>query len=164
MDYINRLKLRPEQLVYRIECQNPFIIQDAAHLGSIVTTSMSTTRYVQTIINGLQGQIIKFVDVINAIRANPIDNLALLWHVVFLRSNNQIGIDKQLFEYILSNYVWDYFTDTGLSARYLSQISFSTKIVRISITIYHNMIAPIQWQCIKCIWITYKLITFIPPI
>lgn len=111
---INNLKSRPEQIVYRIECQNPFIIQDAAHLGSIVTTSMSTTRYVQNIIDSFQGQQVTFVNILNRIRANPIDNLALLWYIVFLRSPHPIGVDKRFFEYILSNYVWEYFTDTGL--------------------------------------------------
>lgn len=107
-------KSSSEQIVYSITCQNPFIIQDATHLDSLVTTSMSTTRYVQNIIESLQQKNSTLLDIINIVRSNSVDNLSLLWYIVFLRSINPIGNDKQLLEHILSNYIWEYFTDTSL--------------------------------------------------
>lgn len=112
------LKSNIDQIVYKISYKKPFIIQDSYHLNSLITTSMSTNRYIDHMINKLNNiDTISYIIILNNIRSNPIDNLIVLWYIVFLRSKHPIALveeNKHLLEMILANYIWDYFTDQQL--------------------------------------------------
>jgi len=111
---IERYKLNVDQTIYPIELQNPFIIQDADHLNNLITTSMSTNRYIDKFLTVHSEKQLSYGDIITLIRSDPIDNLLILWLIVFARSRTPNPFNKLQLEILLSNYIWYYLTDSSL--------------------------------------------------
>lgn len=110
---VSLLISNPNQMVYKIDCSNCYIIQDPEHGDSITIASLHTNRYIDSIIDGLKS--IKNVthhDVSSIIKNNSIENLVTLWNIVLYRSN--IFINKEWLENILIDYIFRFFTDDTL--------------------------------------------------
>lgn len=115
---LESLRNSPQQTVYKITCETPFIIQDAEHLNSLVSASMATNRYVDALLERLyqqfEGQIITYNTLINIVRGDLIDNIVNLWLIVMARSASANVLNRNLVNHIIGNYVWEYLTDTKL--------------------------------------------------
>lgn len=96
-------------LIYEINITNGYDIQDKAHGESITTASVITNRYLDKIIvmmreeNNGSG---------NIIEDDNIENLVVLWNIVFYRTKEYISYER--LEKILSNYLVYYFSRSEL--------------------------------------------------
>lgn len=112
-DELVKLRDNPEQIIYRITLNNPLIIQDTQHLHSLISASMATNRYVDDLIARLNPAT-TYRDIMTTVRQDNINNLTLLWEIVFARSPPSIKLDQNWLTLIISNYVFEYFNDTTL--------------------------------------------------
>lgn len=98
------------QITYKINCENPYLIQDKEHGESITVASLHTNRYLDRIIPFLQGD--NSINPLSLIRMNSIQNITTLWNIVFYRTNQFITQDW--LEHILVNYINRYIKDSNL--------------------------------------------------
>jgi hypothetical protein len=89
---IERFKSSVNQVVYKITCSNPFMIQDESHSGSITVASMATNTFLDKITAADQ------------IKTQNIDNVVNLWNIVFFRSDDYVLITSEVLKTILYNY------------------------------------------------------------
>lgn len=104
------------KVIYEIDLLMAYDIQDKEHGESITTASASTNRYLDRIIfNTNKNDIIGNITQENIIKNDNIENLVILWNIVFYRSGRYISYEK--LEDILSNYLIEYFTNHELIDR-----------------------------------------------
>lgn len=119
---IDAFSSSPEQIVYGIDLRNPLVIQDSYHLNSLISASNNTSRYVTQIINAARGMEITYENILNLIRQRSLDNISLLWVIVFLRSTNIISDNKEWLRNVLANYVLDYFNDDRIKDSFTGEV------------------------------------------
>lgn len=95
------------KLIYEIDLLEAFDIQDKEHGESITIASLLTNRYLDKIISNVDK-----TDIFDFIKNDNIENLVILWNIVFYRSKRYISYEK--LENILSNYLIEYFTNHEL--------------------------------------------------
>lgn len=108
-----QLRSSPEQIIYRITLNDPLIIQDKEHLNSLISASMSTNRYIDSLIDSFKSPP-TYQDILITVQQDDIDHIVLLWQIVFSRSLKPTTLDRNLLNLIISNYIYEYFTDTSL--------------------------------------------------
>lgn len=102
-------KTKPEEEVYKILVPNAFIVQDKEHGESITVASLATNRYLDKIINILQGSNITPEELIFF---NSIDHLVTLWNIVLYRVDQQLT--KEWLQQVLISYCNRYLDDSEL--------------------------------------------------
>lgn len=98
------------QITYRIECPNPYIIQDKEHGESITVASLHTNRYLDRIIPALRAD--NSLDTLSLLQMNSIQNLTTLWNIVFYRTEQYIT--QEWLEQVLANYIIRYISNHTL--------------------------------------------------
>ena len=93
--------------IYEIDILKACDIQDKEHGESITVASLLTNRYLDRIISNVDKN-----DIFDFIKNDNIENLAILWNIVFYR--NKRYISYEMLENILSNYLIEYFTNHEL--------------------------------------------------
>jgi hypothetical protein len=109
---IESFLLDSNQLVYKIDCPNAYIIQDEEHGESITTASLNTNRYLDDVIQSLRGNNITDINDALVFIDNNSHNLVTLWNIVFYRTHEIIT--KDTLDYILASYAIRYLTDDYL--------------------------------------------------
>lgn len=92
------------KMIYEIDMLEAFDIQDKEHGESITIASLLTNRYLDKIILNK--------NIIDVIKNDNIENLVILWNIVFYRNKRYISYEK--LENVLSNYLIQYFTNHEL--------------------------------------------------
>jgi len=96
--------------IYELDLLKALDIQDKEHGESITTASLLTNRYLDKIIDNVDVNDLNNVS--NIIQSDNIENLVILWNIVFYRNKRYIPYDK--FEKILSNYLTEFFANHEL--------------------------------------------------
>lgn len=95
------------KMIYELDMLKTYDIQDKEHGESITIASLLTNRYLDKIISNNDT-----VNISEVIKNDNIENLVILWNIVFFRSKRYMSYEK--LENILSNYLKRYFTTHGL--------------------------------------------------
>ena len=102
--------------IHELDLFEAYDIQDKEHGESITTASLLTNRYLDKIISSIDINDLKDVsNISNIIKNDNIENLVILWNIVFYRSKRYISYDE--FELILSDYLIEFFTKHELFDR-----------------------------------------------
>jgi hypothetical protein len=109
-DMIPPLLTDSTQITYTIECPNAYIIQDKEHGDSLTLASLNTNRYLDRIIQVLNGN--QDMNALTLIQMNSITNLTTLWNIVLYRTGE--FITKDWLEQILANYATNYVNNNDL--------------------------------------------------
>jgi hypothetical protein len=96
-DDFKSYKINTDQIVYKIELKNPFIIQDYAHVESITSASMSTNVILDTFL--LNKHLIETVD---------LTRILTLWNIVFYRTFNRKIIDENFLLDLIMMFINNY--------------------------------------------------------
>jgi len=97
--------------IYEIDVPEAYDIQDKEHGESITIASILTNRYLDTIISRFDNSS-DINDVVEILKNDNIQNLVILWNIVFYRTKRYISYEK--LEEILINYLQEYFTNHEL--------------------------------------------------
>ena len=92
------------KMIYEIDMLKAFDVQDKEHGESITIASLITNRYLDKIILNK--------NIIDVIKNDNIENLVILWNIVFYRNKKYISYEK--LENILSDYLIQYFINHEL--------------------------------------------------
>lgn len=95
------------KLVYEIDVSQGYDVQDKEHGESITIASLLTNRYLDKIILDVKSSN-NNVDIENFIVNDNIENLVILWNIVFYRTREYISYDT--LKTILSDYLVEYFS------------------------------------------------------
>jgi hypothetical protein len=99
--------------IYEIDIIGAFDIQDKEHGESITTASLHTNRYLDKIITDSNlNDLDNILEVRNFIKNDNIENLVILWNIVFYRNKRYISYDK--LENILCDYLVEFFTNNEI--------------------------------------------------
>lgn len=97
------------QTVYEIDMKDAYNVQDKEHGESITIASLVTNRYIDKIISLVFNRDDNdYINMLNYIKNDNIENLVTLWNIVFYRTNNNISYE--LLQSILAGYLAKYFT------------------------------------------------------
>jgi hypothetical protein len=95
------------ELIYEIDVLKALDVQDKEHGESITIASLLTNRYLDKIISRND-----IIDISDVVKNDNIENLVILWNIVFYRNKRYISYEK--LENILSNYLTRYLTNHKL--------------------------------------------------
>lgn len=113
---IEKYVLSDDDIIYQIDCQNPYVVQDYEHGNSLTIASLQTNRYIDNILNYLTS----YNEILTYISNFPFDNIVRLWNMTFLRSKSEF-IDHQFLKDIFVQYITDYFTPSKLFDSYTKE-------------------------------------------
>lgn len=124
-DTIGDFLTDPNQIVYEIPCNNPYIIQDKEHGDSITVASLTLNRYLDRIIPALRKDYIAdnnnyqlsdydvdFSQAQTLIEINKSPNLLTLWNIVLYQTGD--NLTQSELDLILADYVANYLNDNTL--------------------------------------------------
>lgn len=97
------LFVRPDDLIFLIECKQSYSVQDAEHDDSITLASINTNRYLDRIIESIQDD---QEDILKLIKINESTNLLTLWNIALYRTGDSMTKDD--LDNILAKYLEQY--------------------------------------------------------
>jgi len=99
--------------IYEIDLDKAFDIQDKEHGESITTASLLTNRFLDRIISNINiNDLDDMLELKDFIKNDNIENLVILWNIVFYRNKRYLSYDK--LENILCDYLIEFFTNHEL--------------------------------------------------
>lgn len=100
----------PGDSIFTIECDQSYSIQDSEHDDSVTLASINTNRYLDRIIENLQGNYEE--NIAKIIKINQSTNLLILWNIALYRTEDNITQDE--LDIILTEYLLQYLTSDDL--------------------------------------------------